>query len=119
MNDTDDPFLQEVRAALQARIHEIGLRATAREVGISPTAAQDLAFREVRPYRQTRELLRAWLAAWSDAPPAPDARETRRALLTLTRDLPPERRNEVIARIEGILERVRGRLADEAPPDKA
>lgn len=116
MDNTDDQLLQEIRAALQARIHEIGLRATAREIGISPTAAQDLAFREVRPYTQTRELLGAWMAAWRDAPPPPDARETRRALFTLTRDLPPERRNEVIERIEAILARVRGRAPDPPRP---
>lgn len=108
--------LPALRLALQTRIGEIGLRATSREVGISPTAASDLAFKGVHPYRHTRDLLAAWQRGWAKGvfPLGPIAR--RRALHDLTRHLPPETRAALVERIEDLLDQAAARARSAAAP---
>lgn len=99
----DEDEMTMVRSALRERIREVGLRRTAREVGMSPAALSALVESGSRPYRRTWELLRAWHAGQLESPPPPDARETRRALLALTRDLSPAQRHRVVRRLERVL----------------
>ncbi|HEU0054644.1 MAG TPA: hypothetical protein VFQ39_15765 [Longimicrobium sp.] len=99
----DAERIREMREALRARIGEAGLRRTAREVGMSPTAIASFVAGRSRPYRRTWGLLAAWRAGLEERPPALEPLETRRVLLDLTRHLPHERRFEVVLEMEKML----------------
>jgi len=100
---TNQDMVDEIRRALSARIEEVGLRATAREVGLSPTATKAIAEDRTEPYRKTLDRLLQWHAAHETSPPPPTNEELRRALLSVTRHLPAETRHPLIQRMETLL----------------
>jgi len=95
--------VDEIRRALRERIEKVGLRATAREVGLSPTATKSIADDRAEPYRKTLERLRQWHADNETSPPSPTDEELRRTLLSITRHLPAETRHPLIQRMETLL----------------
>jgi hypothetical protein len=101
MTNVDE--VDEIRRALSERIEKVGLRATAREVGLSPTATKAIAENRAEPYRKTLERLRQWHADQETSPPPPTDEELRRALLSITRHLPAETRHPLIQRMEALL----------------
>ncbi|HEU4453055.1 MAG TPA: hypothetical protein VFR81_08340 [Longimicrobium sp.] len=100
---TNNDMVDEIRRALSERIDEVGLRATAREVGLSPTATKAIAEDRAEPHRKTLDRLRAWHGGQESNPPPPTAEELRKTLLSITRHLPAEKRHPLIARIEAML----------------
>ena len=107
----DDDLLEAIRADLRQRIHEAGLRPTAREVGMSATGLRALVDGS-NPYIKTWNAILEWHALHRARPPALDARTAHNMLLTLTRHLPAERRYPLIRDIEALL-----RLGGAAPPE--
>ena len=98
-----DPDLETIRAALKERIGEIGLRGTAREIGMSATGLRDVVDGVSRPYSLTWGRLVEWYVDLQDNPPPPGRREVRRALLSITRHLPRDERHQLIGQMEEML----------------
>ncbi len=101
MTNVDE--VDEIRRALSERIESVGLRATAREVGLSPTATKAIAENRAEPYRKTLERLRQWHSGQETSPPPPTDEELRRVLLSITRHLPAETRHPLIQRMETLM----------------
>ncbi|HEX8696704.1 MAG TPA: hypothetical protein VF746_30075 [Longimicrobium sp.] len=85
-------LLREVRNALEIRRAETSLRATAREVGISPTGLSQL-LQSAMPYRRTVQRLLAWYANWLGARGSRDV-ATEHALSVLLDRVPPDRKDD-------------------------
>ena len=99
MSDGEDEVLRD---ALKRRVDETGLRATAREVGLSPTGLKGVLNGSAL-YPRTRVAVREWLAALEAGNPPIGAAEKREMLQALTRHLPPGRQETMMERIERMI----------------
>ena len=102
MNDKEAK-LDVIRAALHQRIEETGLRATAREVGMSPTGLRQMV-EGATPYKKTLDRITTWYALWRKDPPPVDPTTRHTMLVDLTRHLPKHLRESAIAEILRILD---------------
>lgn len=98
-----DPELEPVRAALRERIEEAGLRPTAREVGMSPYALQNIAHGRTRPSSSTLGQLAEWYVRIRRNPPPPSRRQILQTLRSLAHHLPEDDRNRVVNQMAGVL----------------
>lgn len=80
--------VERIRGAVQDSIDVIGLRPTARAIGLSPTGAKNFAVGSSMPYRPGWTRLQEWFECWSAQVPAPDSEAVEHAIYLLTRDLP-------------------------------
>src|SRR4028118_2013034 len=90
--------LDMIRGALRQRIAETSLRATARELGMSPTGLQQM-IEGASPYKKTVDRITAWYAAWKKDPPPVDPATRHVMLVELTRHLPRDRREATMAEV--------------------
>lgn len=95
--------LDVIRAALHQRIEETSLRATAIEVGMSPTGLREM-IEGATPYKKTVDRITTWYALWQKYPPPVDPTTRHTMLVDLTRHLPKHRRESIIAEILRILD---------------
>jgi hypothetical protein len=96
-------LLREVRNALEIRRAETSLRATAREVGLSPTGLSQL-LQSATPYRRTVQRLLAWYANWLGARGSRDV-ATEHALSVLLDRVPPDRKADARKDVLEVLDR--------------
>lgn len=80
--------VERIRGAVQDSIDAVGLRPTARAIGLSPTGAKNFALGSSMPYRPGWTRLQEWFEWWSAQVPAPNSEVIVRAIHLLTRDLP-------------------------------
>jgi hypothetical protein len=101
----EDQELRHVREALAESIDVFGLRATARELKMSPTGLSNLVDGTV-PYGKTIRRVRAWYAQWHQRHGQPDVADEM-ALRVLVATVPEERRAAAVEQLAELLGKLR------------
>lgn len=104
----ETPALGSLRALAAARVAAIGLRATAREIGVRPFGLQGF-LEGSKPHTATRRKLQDWhLASGEDHPDVASGESELVALEVLIRGIPEPKRAEALHTTVGFF----GRLYD-------
>jgi hypothetical protein len=107
--------IERYRLALQRQIGATSLRATARDVGVSPSGLYNLAFRGAVPYARTLRLLREWYVRRNSFGAELSPETARAAFEALLHGVPPAARAEAELALTDVLKSVH-RLHHGRPP---